>query len=272
MTTLSAKHILVTGGAQGIGRGLVLRCADMGATISVLDVDEGGARDHAAGHACAVGDRGLVAAVAERVLADAGPVDVLVNNAGVVSGRELLDLSDEQIERTFGVNTLALFWTTRAFLPGMLARGSGHVVTVASAAGLIGTPRQTDYAASKHAAVGFAEALRMELGATAPGVKTTLVCPYYIDTGMFAGVTTRFSALLPILQPDEVVERILDAVQRDRELLVLPPVVRVVAPARLLPVWAFDLTARVLGLTKSMDEFRGHGDGPEAARPAAAED
>ena len=72
--------------------------------------------------------------------AAAGDVDILVNNAGIVSGQPLLELTDGQIERTFAVNTLALFWTTRRFLPAMKDRGSGHVVTVASAAGLIGTP------------------------------------------------------------------------------------------------------------------------------------
>ena len=147
--------------------------------------------------ACDVSDREQVYARADEVRAAAGDVDVLVNNAGVVSGRPLLELSDEAIERTFGVNTLALFWTTRAFLPAMKARGSGHVVTVASAAGLIGTARETDYAASKFAAVGFNEALRQELRRGASGVRTTVVCPYYIDTGMFKGVKTRFPFLLP---------------------------------------------------------------------------
>src|SRR5690606_34334377 len=96
--------------------------------------------------ACDVGDREQVYARAEEVRAAAGDVDVLVNNAGIVSGRPLLELPDENIERTFAVNTLALFWATKAFLPAMRDRGSGHIVTVASAAGLIGTARETDYA------------------------------------------------------------------------------------------------------------------------------
>jgi all-trans-retinol dehydrogenase (NAD+) len=176
----------------------------------------------------------------------------------VVSGKHLLELGDDEIERTFRVNTLALFWVTRAFLPGMVAGGSGHVVNVASAAGLIGTPRQTDYSASKHAAVGFTEALRMELRGVAPGVKTTVVCPYYTDTGMFAGVKTRFAPLLPILKTDDVVTAIVDAVQRNK-----PPMVRTLPAMRLLPVWAFDLTAELFGLTKSMEHFTGRGPAKE---------
>lgn len=125
MTTIASKHVLVTGGASGLGRGLALRCAALGATVSVLDLNEAGAEEAAAtaaaqgagtaaGYGCDVGDREQVVDVAGRVREAAGPVDILVNNAGVVSGRALLELTDEQIEQTFRVNTLALFWVTRA--------------------------------------------------------------------------------------------------------------------------------------------------------------
>ncbi len=272
MTTIASKHVLVTGGASGIGRALALRCAALGADVTILDLDESAARDAAAaaaeGCTCkaaaywgAVGARAQVAAVAAEVLATQGAVDILVNNAGIVSGRPLLELSDEQIERTLRVNALAPFWVTRAFLPEMVRRGSGHVVTVASAAGLIGTPRQTDYAASKHAAVGFAEALRFELKRTAPGVKTTVVCPFYADTGMFAGVKTRFPRLLPILKTDDVVEAIVRAIQDDRAQVQMPFMVRTLPAMRLLPVWAFDVLADFFGVTRAMDEFTGRGPG-----------
>jgi all-trans-retinol dehydrogenase (NAD+) len=175
----------------------------------------------------------------------------------VVSGRQLLELDDEGIEATFRVNALALYWVTRAFLPAMLARGSGHVVTVASAAGLIGSPRQTAYAASKHAAVGFTEALHFELRRSAPGLRTTIVCPFYIDTGMFAGVKTRFPLLLPILHEDDVVAKIVDAVQRDKPKLLMPFMVRTLPAMRLLPTWAFDRVADFFGVTAAMDEFTG---------------
>jgi len=207
--------------------------------------------------ACDVGDRAQVAAVASEVLTAAGAVDILVNNAGVVSGRPLIELTDEQIETTFRVNTLAQFWVTRAFLPAMVERGSGHVVNIASAAGLAGSPRQTDYAASKHASVGFSEALRLEPKCTAPGVRVTVVCPFYTDTGMFAGVPTRFPLMLPSLKTDDVVGAVFDAIQRDRALVRMPFMVRMLPLMRLLPVPAFDVLAEFFGITHCMDEFTG---------------
>jgi all-trans-retinol dehydrogenase (NAD+) len=184
-------------------------------------------------------------------------VDVLVNNAGVVGGRPLLELSDAQIETTFAVNTLALFWTTRAFLPAMIERGSGHLVTIASASALIGVAKLSDYAASKWAAMGFDESLRAELRTLAPGVRTTVVCPYYVDTGMFRGVRSRFPRLLPILREEDVAAAIVRAVQRDRRRLVLPPLVGLLPLLRVLPVGAFDRIATFLGVNASMDAFRG---------------
>jgi all-trans-retinol dehydrogenase (NAD+) len=268
VTTINNKHVLITGGASGLGRRLAMRCAEMGAAVTILDLDEAGAEATAAeatacgavpvrACACDVGDRAQVSACAADVLAAQGPVDILVNNAGVVSGRPLLELSDEHIERTFRVNTLALFWTTKAFLPAMVARGSGHIVTVASAAGLIGSPRETDYAASKFAAVGFNEALRLELKRSAPGVKTTVVRPFYVDTGMFAGVKTRFPLLLPILKEGDVTERILRAIQHDTPQVDMPWMVRTLPLMRMLPVWAFDSLADFFGITVAMDEFTG---------------
>ncbi len=268
MTTIASKHVLITGGASGIGRGLALRCAAMGADVSVLDLDEAGAGATAAnaaehgpgkfaGFACDVGDRKQVAAVAEEVLATAGPVDILVNNAGVVSGKPLLELDEDQIEATFRVNVMAAFWVTRAFLPGMIEQGSGHVVTVASAAGLIGTPRQTDYAASKHAAVGFTEALRFEMQQTAPGVRVTVVCPFYTDTGMFTGVKTRFPLLLPILRTEDVVDATVEAVELNKAKVLMPFMVRTMPAMRLLPLPVFDRLADFFGVTRSMDEFTG---------------
>jgi len=189
--------------------------------------------------------------------AEAGSVDILVNNAGVVSGRSFLELSEAQIERSFRVNALAHFWTVRAFLPGMLERDQGHIVTLSSASGLVGVSKLADYAASKHAAVGFDESLRMELRGLRSKVKTTLVCPYFIDTGLFEGVKSRFPLLLPILRPERVARRVIKAIEREKARLWMPPMVYLIPPLRLLPVSWFDAIAGFLGINASMDEFKG---------------
>jgi all-trans-retinol dehydrogenase (NAD+) len=266
MVAISGSTALVTGGASGIGHLLARRFAAEGATVVIWDLDEERAATAAAalpggrphrGYACDVRDRAAVAAAADRVRAEVGIVDIVVNNAGVVSGKHLMELSDEAIETTFGVNVLGLYWVTRAFLGDMIARDHGHVVTIASAAGMIGVAKQTDYAASKHAAIGFDESLRMELRSCAPGVRTTVVCPFYIDTGMFDGVASRWPRLLPILDPDDVVARIASAVRRDRSRLILPPFVRLLPLARILPPRWFDRLADVLGINVSMQDFVG---------------
>jgi all-trans-retinol dehydrogenase (NAD+) len=271
MTALRDRNVLITGAASGLGRLMALRIGAEGGRLVLWDVDRAGLEAvrrelEAAGcpartYPCDLTDRHAVAATAAQTLEHCGSVDVLVNNAGVVSGRTLLEATDEQIVRTFAVNTLALFWTTRAFLPAMLARDRGHVVTIASAGGLVGTARLVDYCASKHAAVGFDESLRLELRRQRSRVRTTVVCPFFVRTGMFEGVKTRFPRLLPILEPSYVADRIVDAIRKDRRRVILPRFVYTTWLARLLPVGAFDAVMHYLGINQSMDEFTGRAGG-----------
>jgi len=266
MADIKGKRALITGSASGIGRLLANRLAGAGAKLVLWDIDPAGlSRAQAALtdagyeadiYTCDLASREEIAVVAARTLAESGAIDILINNAGIVSGKNLLDLSDEEIERTFQVNALALFWTVRAFPPSMLERDSGHLVTIASAAGLIGTAKLTDYCSSKFAAVGFDESLRLELEQPNSKVITTVVCPFYTDTGMFDGVRTRFSWLLPILKPDVVARRIANAIQRDRRRVVMPWFVYTSWPSRLLPVDWFDALMSFFGVSRSMDEFR----------------
>ena len=272
MTSFAGKNVLITGSAGGIGRLMALKAATRGANLILWDVNLVALEElgdqlarwgfHGTTYAqCDLGDRDEIAETAAKVLADHGGIDVLINNAGIVSGKALLDLTDEAIERTFRVNTLALFWTTRAFLPGMMARGEGHIVTIASAAGLVAAPKMTDYAASKHAAVGFDDALRVELRRLGyRNIRTTIVCPYYINTGMFKGARTRFRRLLPIMEPEDATNKIIEAIERNKRRLVMPPFAMINYPGRLLPLSLFDRVAEFVGISKSMDDFTGHGE------------
>ncbi|HEY2385439.1 MAG TPA: SDR family oxidoreductase [Candidatus Binatia bacterium] len=284
MTAFRDSTVLLTGAASGLGLLMARQMGAEGARLVLWDVNAAGLDSaraelqrsgvQVATYTCDLSDRDAIAATAARTLAEQGPVDILVNNAGIVSGKTLLDASDADIERTFAVNSLALFWTTRAFLPGMLARNRGHIVTIASAAGIVGTAKLVDYCASKHAAVGFDEALRLELRRERRPIVTTVVCPFYVSTGMFTGVRTRFSWLLPILEPAYAVKRILHGIRQNQRRIIMPRLVALTYLGRLMPVAAFDALMEFLGVSRSMDEFRGRAPIAEPARvdaPRAAD-
>lgn len=269
MTRLAQATVLITGAASGLGRLMALGCAARGATVVMWDRDAAGLervrqeiaarpgapRTH--GMVVDLTDREAIKAAARQALDEVGTVGVLINNAGIVTGKTLTEASDAEIERTFQVNALASFWTVRAFLPRMIAAGDGHVVTIASAGGIAGTARLVDYCASKFAAFGFDESLRLELRRMGAPVRTTIVCPFYINTGMFDGVKSRFGWLIPILEPDDVVRRILRAIERDQQRLIMPWFVYTTFLARLLPVPVYDWLNDFFGISRSMDEFKG---------------
>jgi len=186
-----------------------------------------------------------------------GHVSILVNNAGIVSGTALLDTPDSKIIRTFDVNILAHFWTLKAFLPAMISRKDGHIVNVASLAGHSGTNKLVDYCASKFAAVGLDESLRVELFVQGHSdyIKTTVVCPYYISTGMFAGVQSK---LIPILEPPFVADQVVQAVLREREVLLLPWwSFLLIALKAVMTEPAFMRLSQAFGFNCSMDQFQG---------------
>ena len=261
------QKILITGASSGIGKLMAETFAAEGARVILWDCNrvtleavekeltERGLR--CTTYLCDVSSRDSVYDTAKHVMDEHGPIDILINNAGVVSGRPLLEISDAEIERTFGVNALAPIWTTRAFLPAMIERDRGHIVTIASAAGLIGAPKMTDYAASKHAVVGFDDALRSELRHLGHrGIRTTVICAYFISTGLFEGASSA-TPLFPILTPDYATRQIVRAIRRGRRRLLLPRSVALVYLGRLLPAPIFDWIVRALGVTRSMDGFTG---------------
>lgn len=259
--------VLITGAGSGIGQLMAIECAKRGARVLVLwdikdpvDTAEEIMREAGAG---VVVRRDVVDVTADlhdtaqAVITEFGRVDILINNAGIVTGKSFLDLTDDDIERTFAVNTLSHYRTTREFLPGMLERDRGSVVTIASAAGLVGVARQTDYSASKFGAVGFAESLRAELRHRGSNVHTLLYCPYYIDTGMFDGVKTKFAGVLPILKPSFVAKQIIDAVESGVQMKVAPKIVRLVQLIKPLPVPIVDAIGDFFGINATMDDFTG---------------
>ena len=269
MTDISSSKVVITGGASGIGRLMALGFAARGAIVVILDLNGDGARvvakelhaatgrDHHA-YEVDVTDREAVYAVADEVRRDVGDPTIVVNNAGVISGSDsLMDTPDELIDLTIDVNAKALFWITKAFLPAMIAADHGHVVTIGSASGMVGVSRLVEYSASKHAAIGFDESLRMELAEMAPGVRTTIVNPYYINTGMFEGVKSKFPWLMPILDEQDVADRVIEAVAKGRPRLVMPWSVKLLQPAHALPVRIYDAVINFVGVNDTMKTYTG---------------
>jgi len=168
-------------------------------------------------------------------------------------------VKDELAQLTIDINTTSHFWTVKAFLPQMIEQNEGHIVTIASAAGMMGVRGLADYCASKFGAFGFDEALRMDFRHRKLNLFTTCVCPYYINTGMFKGTKTRFPWLLPILEEDYVADQIVNGIRENRAFIGLPFIVHYVLSLSraLLPVGLFDWMADFLGANHSMDNFVG---------------
>jgi len=262
---VSKDTVLITGAGSGIGRLTAIRFAKLGCKLVLWDVNREGNEEtaqlvrekgaRAFTFSCDITDREAVYRTADKVRQDVGNVTILINNAGIVSGKSILDIPDHMVQKTFEVNTISHFWTVKAFLPGMIKDNKGHIVTIASLAGKFGTAKMTDYCASKFAAVGFDESLRMELKAEGKNnIHTTCICPYYISTGMFDGIKTR----APVLEPDYVASRIVDAILTNEEVAIIPSRTRVVLALRsFLPAATQYLLMVASGDTKAMNTFVG---------------
>jgi len=259
------KIILITGGASGLGLGMARKFADLGARLVLWDINEKALKEvhdelkskncDVTTYVCDVSDRTNIYAVADKVKKEVGQVDILVNNAGIVVGKPFLQTTDEQSEKVMKVNTMAIMWTVKAFLPAML-KSSGHLVCISSAASHTGAPNLVDYCASKFAATGFMESLRQELlHQRVKNIKFTTVMPFYINTGMFSGVKSRFP--FPMLEQDYVVNCIVQSVLEEQVEVYLPWTTRARFVSRLLPVWVGDYIAASSGIAAAMDEFRG---------------
>jgi short-subunit dehydrogenase len=271
MKSYRGKRIVVTGSAGGIGRKLAMRFAREGATVILTDVKEAELHDaeaeiHAAGgavraYALDVTRDDAVVAVRDRIHAEVGTIDVLVNNAGVVFGGRFLDVPMARHRLTYGVNAIGLVAMTHAFLPDLTHAPEAQLVNVASASGLIGLPDGATYASSKWAVIGFSESIRLELEQAGHGhVKVTTICPSYIGTGMFEGV--KAPLLTPMLTPEALVEKMFQAIAEEELFLLEPAMVKTLPVLKgLLPQRAFDWVAEKFGVSTSMRAWKGHAAG-----------
>jgi short-subunit dehydrogenase len=160
------------------------------------------------------------------------------------------------MKKTLEVNTLAHLYTIREFLPDMIHHNKGHVVSICSLAGVIATPGQSDYSASKFGAFAIDEALRLEMKKNNYNIKTTCICPYYINTGMFEGVSGTWWN--PVLDQDWVVWRIITAIRQEEPVVLMPWDANIYFVGRgILPTWLGDYVTKAFGAFNLMDNFKG---------------
>ena len=248
MRDFNGRVAAITGAGSGIGRALANELARRGAHLALADIDDTGLAETVAqcegrsvkitSQHLDVADRAAVEAWAERVVADHGKVNLVINNAGVALGATIESMSYEDFEWLMGINFWGVVYGTKAFLPHLKASGEGHVVNLSSVFGLVSVPSQSAYNAAKFAVRGFTDTLRMELAIEgAPvsvttvhpgGIKTNIARNARIDTSVteMAGDAERARGEMErvfITTPEKAARQILTAVQRDRRRALIGP-------------------------------------------------
>ncbi|WP_026999114.1 SDR family oxidoreductase [Eisenibacter elegans] len=267
MTKIKDKTVLITGGASGIGRLMGERMLERGAAKLVIwDINDAMMQEVAEAFRARqwevytynvdVSDVEAIQQAAAAVEKEVGTVDLLINNAGVVVGKEFVEHSHHDIDFTMSINTAALMHISLAFLPTMIAQGSGHIINIASAAGLVSNPKMAVYCASKWAVIGWSDSLWLELKQKHPGITVSTVTPYYINTGMFDGVR---SPIIPIISPELAVAKILRGIERNKRFVRMPGIIYLLPLVKgLLSAGLFDLiVGKGMGVYKTMTNFKG---------------
>jgi NAD(P)-dependent dehydrogenase (short-subunit alcohol dehydrogenase family) len=254
---LTDKVVVITGGARGIGAATAAALVRAGARVVIADLDadlakettaaitrESHVHDSATAYGLDVTDRTAFTALLDQVEADIGPIDVLVNNAGIMPIALIEDEPDRTTGAQLAINLHAVIHGSREAVRRMKPRGSGHVVNVASAAGRIPVPGGTTYVATKFGVIGFSEALRMELRDT--GVDVSCVMPAIVRTELAAGL--KDSKGVKPVTAEQVADAIVDVLRSPRFDVYVPksvgPAVRMGA---LLPRRVGEWLSRKLG-------------------------
>jgi NAD(P)-dependent dehydrogenase (short-subunit alcohol dehydrogenase family) len=217
--SLNGKVVAITGGGRGIGRATALALAREGARVAVGDLDREGAARVAAeigpaglGLALDVTDHAGFTAFVDEVEQRLGPLDVLVNNAGIMPVTPLVDESADSVARQLEINLHAVIHGTQEAMRRMVPRRTGHIVQLASIAGRTGLPKLATYCATKHGVVGLSEAVALELRGT--GVEVSVVMPSIVNTELTTGLAD--ARLVKTVQPEDVAGQIVGVLRKPR--------------------------------------------------------
>uniref|UniRef100_A0A1L8E4X0 Short-chain dehydrogenase/reductase 3 n=1 Tax=Nyssomyia neivai TaxID=330878 RepID=A0A1L8E4X0_9DIPT len=219
---ISGEVVLITGAGHGIGRELALQYTELGCEVVCLDINEssngetvalanGLKRGRAYGYQCDVTNRDEVLEVATKIKLQVGHVSVIVNNAGIMPSRPVWEQTHQDIRKVFDINVMAHFWILEAFMPHMMEKNRGHIVSISSVAGLIGATNVVPYCATKFAVRGMMEALFEEFREHKIPIKLTVIYPYMVDTGLCKSPKMRFTKAMALLTPKAAASSIIEA-------------------------------------------------------------
>lgn len=267
MTKIKNSTVLITGGASGIGKIMGRMALEKGAkTLIIWDINEANiatsleefaTKGRVYGFRVDISDSQEVEQVMKRTKSECGTIDILINCAGVVFSNNTFDkISPTEIKRTMDINATAAMVISSHLLSEMIARNSGHICNIASAAGMLSNPKMSVYSASKWAMIGWSDSVRIELKQMRSKVRFTTIAPYFINTGMFNGVHSR---IFPILKPEPTARKILKAIGHNRNFLGIPFGFHFIRFCQaVLPVAAFDfIFGDIVGIFHAMDNFSG---------------
>lgn len=271
MSDVAGAAVLVTGGARGMGALFARKAAEGGAkSIALWDLDTARAEALAEElrqlvpevkvYGVDLADLDAIEDGTAQLRAELGVPDVLINNAGIVKGAPFWEHDQRRdIEATMRINTLAPMWLTRDLLPAMMADTSRQkrILNIVSAAGTLPNPGMSVYAASKWAALGWSESLRLEFAKHGVDhIRVTAFCPSYVSTGMFEGA--RGPLLTPIMTPETAVDAAWNGMLHGKAVVTKPWSVKFAMALRgVLPVPVWDVVAERMGVYSSMDKFVG---------------
>ena len=264
MKNFKNKTVVVTGAAMGIGKGLSKLLLKEGCKLALVDINKKMLEETTSelsklgecrSYICDITDRAKVYETAKAIKKELGTVSLLINNAGIVYTEEFLDLDDNAIEKVINVNLISQFWTCKAFLPDMVKQDEGHIVNIASAAGILAIPNLSVYNASKFGVVGLSNALRQEMKKNKYNVKITYICPNTINTGMFEG--SKMVTGTSMLNPDNVCKKILKGIKKESPVVAIPTfALKFLTPFSqlVLPVPAMDFLNKTLGMWDAQEK------------------
>ena len=254
--SLSGKVVAITGGARGIGKTTAQALVRKGCRVAIGDLDLALAEEAAAslgGGVVAlsldVTDRSSFTAFIDEAERQLGPIDVLINNAGIMPVTALVDEADDSIRRQLDINLYGVIVGSQLAIERMRPRGTGHIVNVASSAGKVGVPGIATYSATKHAVVGLTESMRLELRGT--GVDLSLVMPVLVNTALTEGLSSTRG--VKEVEPEDVASEIVEALELNRFDVYVPRSLQAtLISGALLPRKVREAVARFMQVDKVM--------------------